>query len=124
MIGGCLITSPSAVAQHATDQKPALVQTAVPAGPYASWPDDVKKKAVGALMFRCTMVGVMQLGNYGGSKEAGKEYLQVLADACVDGQMPDDWPGRPQLLEAQKHHFELAHQLDNSLEMPPPVRPH
>jgi hypothetical protein len=69
------------------------------------------------------MVGVMQLGTYSGPKEAGKEYLQVLAAACVDGQMPDDWPGRPQLIDSQKHHFELARQLDTSLEMPPPLRP-
>jgi hypothetical protein len=76
MIGACLVTSHSAVAQDKKDQNSALVQTPIPTGPYASWPDDLKKKTVDTLMFRCTMVGVMQLGNYSGPKEAGNEYLQ------------------------------------------------
>jgi hypothetical protein len=119
VIEACLV-APYAIAQYARPEKPGLAQTAVPAGPYASWPDEQKRTALAALQFRCTLVGVMQVGNYGGPKEAGAEYAQVVAAACIDGQMPDDWPGRAELLESQKRHFELAHQLDDSLKMPPP----
>lgn len=111
-------------AQEASAGKPNPIQTPVlqtplPTGPYASWPEDLKKKAVAALAFRCAMVSGMQFGNYKGPGAAAKEMVQALSAACVDHQMPDDWPGHAEFRETIRHHFEVAHGLDSSLEMPP-----
>jgi len=70
-----------------------IAATSIPNGPYSSWAEESRKKAVAAVSFRCVMMSGMQLGNYQGSKEAAREMAQAILMACVDHQMPDDWPG-------------------------------
>jgi hypothetical protein len=64
------------------------------------------------------MVSVMALGNYHGPDAAAREYAQSLSAACIDGQMPDDWPGHAGMRESVIRHFDLAHKQDPKLEMP------
>ncbi len=90
----------------------------LPTGPFSDWPDNPKSKALASLSFRCNMVSVMALGNYHGPDAAAREYAQSLSAACVDGQMPDDWPGHAAMRESVIRHFDLAHKLDPKLEMP------
>jgi hypothetical protein len=69
------------------------------------------------------MVGMMAVGNYRGPSAASKEYALAVSAACVDGQMPDDWPGHPEFRERLRTHFKLAHEQDPMLEVPrwPPM---
>jgi hypothetical protein len=87
----------------------------IPDGPYASWPAESRQKAVGTLMFRCAMLSTMELANYRGPNEAGQEMAQALSMACVDHQMPDDWPGHANLQTKEAEHLEKAEQLDPSI---------
>jgi hypothetical protein len=64
------------------------------------------------------MVGVMAVGNYRGPSAAAKEYAQAVAASCVDGQMPDDWPGHDEVRKSLITHFDVAHREDTQLEMP------
>jgi hypothetical protein len=97
-------------------QRSALVS--LPTGPYSKWPENLKRKAVESLSFRCNTVGVMALSNYHGPEAAAREYARAVSSSCVDGQMPDDWPGHGETRENLLRHFELAHQRDPNLEMP------
>jgi hypothetical protein len=99
--------------------RPVNGQTPLPTGPFSLWPDEIKKRAIASLSFRCGFISVMQLDNYQGPKEAGKEMVQALASACIDHQMPADWPGHAEMRETSKQHYSAAQGLDPSL--PDPV---
>jgi hypothetical protein len=91
----------------------------IPNGPYSSWPEESRTKTIAALSFRCTMVSVMQLANYRGSKEAGQAMAHAMSMACIDHQMPDDWPGHADVQTREREHFEKAKRLDPSISWSP-----
>lgn len=91
-----------------------IAGTPVPKGPYSSWPEESRKKAIVALSFRCVLASGMQFANYQGSKEAGKEMMQAMSMACIDHQMPDDWPGHANVQTSEREHLEKAKHLDPS----------
>lgn len=93
--------------------------TPIPDGSYSSWPEDSKRKAVSALGFRCAMVSAMQLGSYQGSKEAAGELAKAMSMACVDHQMPADWPERASVQAIEKEYLDKARQLDPSISVSP-----
>jgi hypothetical protein len=62
----------------------AIAGTPIPKGPYSSWPEESRKRALAALSFRCTMMSVMQFANYQGLREAGREMAQAVSMACID----------------------------------------
>ncbi len=105
-------------AQDAPASPPHTGLVPLPKGSFSSWPDELKSKAVSSLTLRCNMVSIMALGNYHGPDAAAKEYAQAFSAACVDGQMPDDWPGHVETRDSLLRHFDLAHQQDPKLEMP------
>jgi hypothetical protein len=107
-----------ASAQQPPPSAPSSALVPLPPGPFSTWPDDLKRKALVSLAFRCNMVSVMALGNYRGPEMAAKEYAKSLAAACVDRQMPDDWPGHDETRKTVLRHFNLAHEQDPTLEMP------
>jgi hypothetical protein len=105
-------------AEEAQESAPRSAFVSVPSGPFSKWPENLKSKTVASLSFRCDTVGVMALGNYHGPEVAAREYVRAVSAACVDGQMPDDWPGHSETRESLLRHFDLAHQQDPNLEMP------
>jgi len=97
---------------------PGLGAIPLPDGPYSSWPED-KKKAVASLTMRCVILAVMQFGNYKGPREAAQEMVQAEALACIEHQMPDDWPDRSVIQKMESAHLEKATVLDPALSLPP-----
>lgn len=96
-----------------------LAQTPLPSGPYSSWPEESRKKAIAALYLRCAATSVMQLANFKGPKDAGVEMGQAMYMACVDHQMPDDWPHHADVQKIEREHFQKAKQLDPSISWSP-----
>ena len=96
-----------------------IAGTPIPDGPYFSWPEESRKQAIAALSFRCSMVSVMQLANYRGLREAGQEMAQAVSMACIDHQMPDDWPGHANVQTREREHLEKAKRLDPSISWSP-----
>ncbi|MGB8840739.1 MAG: hypothetical protein WCC64_06685 [Aliidongia sp.] len=113
-----LLMSPYAAAQQGQSDARHILQTPLPTGPYASWPEESKMPALAALRFRCTMMSVMALGASHSPKEAAQEQGKGIADNCVTHQMPSDWPNLAETRETARHHFEAAHQLDGNIEIP------
>jgi hypothetical protein len=113
---GCLVQCISSA--QAPTAVPHTGPVPLPEGPFSSWPADLKGRAVASLTFRCNLVSGMALGNYHGPLAAAKEYAQALTAACVDGQMPDDWPGHVEIRDSLLRHFDAAHQQDPTLPMP------
>ena len=104
---------PTATPQHG------IAATTLPSGPYSSWPQASRGKAVLALAFRCALVSGMQLANYQGPKAAAQELGEALLIACVDHQMPEDWPDHGKYQSEGKDHFEKAKELDPGISFSP-----
>jgi hypothetical protein len=104
--------------QPAVNPGAGLAAAPVPDGPYASWPEESKKNAVAVLSFRCLIISGMQLANYRGVQEAAHEMAQAMILACVDHQMPDDWPDRSYYQATERTHYERARALDPGLSLP------
>lgn len=86
----------------------------LPSGPYSSWPEESRMKAVATLSARCALVSGMQFVDYKGPQEASLELRRAMTAACVDHQMPDDWPGHAQIQASEKERLESARRLDPS----------
>ncbi len=101
-----------------------IAMTPIPPGPFVSWPEDIKNTAVISLMRRCNFISVMAMGNFQGPKETGTEMLQSLMLACIDHQMPDDWPNHDEVRTAIQQHFDAARQVVPNLPNPFEVMSH
>jgi hypothetical protein len=104
---------------HVGEKSNAGAGTPIPNGPFSSWPEESRKKAFAGLSVRCTLVSGMQLANYQGLKEAGQEMAQAMSMACIDHQMPDDWPDHANVQAIEREHLEKARRLDPSLSWSP-----
>jgi hypothetical protein len=111
--------SQSRVKEPARNTGAGVAGTPIPNGPYSSWPAESRTKAIAALSFRCAMVSGMQLANYRGLKEAGQAMAQAMSMACIDHQMPDDWPDRATVQASETEHLEKAKRLDPSISWSP-----
>jgi len=96
-----------------------IAETPIPDGPYSSWPEESRTKAITALSLRCTIATTMQLANYRGLREATQEIAQAMSMACIDHQMPDDWPDHADVQTHEREHLAKAKRLDPSISWSP-----
>jgi hypothetical protein len=71
-----------------------IENTALPKGPFATWPPETREAALRALRYRCFVFASMVFDNYRGSMDTAVHDLEAIASICVAMQMPEDWTGK------------------------------
>jgi hypothetical protein len=105
-----------AQAQQQSPPQPAPLlhpnNTALPPGPFASWPEDAREPALSGVRSRCGFMTAMAFANYQGPKEAISPIITAVLSACIAKVMPDDWPGKAAEIQQSADAYEAAKRLD------------